>query len=192
MYYCGDCSIGFEKFGLKANHIRWHHGKRDVSNLKIAMQKSNINKYGEWINVKCKHSECNNLIKQRSKNKKRKYCSVSCSNKNRDIRWSKESKKKLSESISKLWKSGTYDHLEPPPKLFSSKREREIVKFFKDKYPEYKFKSGGMLKYNNFLISRDLYSDELKICFEYDGIWHFKDIHGQLKNKQEKDKPTGN
>jgi hypothetical protein len=33
-----------------------------------------------------------------------------------------------------------------------------------------------------------MYSDKLKICFEYDGIWHFKDIHGQLERKQYKDK----
>ena len=36
-------------------------------------------------------------------------------------------------------------------------------------------------------ITRDLYSNKLKICFEYDGVWHFKDIHGQLESKQKKD-----
>jgi hypothetical protein len=32
-----------------------------------------------------------------------------------------------------------------------------------------------------------MWSDKLKICFEYDGIWHFEDIKGQLKIKQTKD-----
>ena len=33
-----------------------------------------------------------------------------------------------------------------------------------------------------------MWSDVLKVCFEYDGIWHFKDIYGQLDKKQNKDK----
>ena len=36
-------------------------------------------------------------------------------------------------------------------------------------------------------MSRDLYSKKLKVCIEYDGIWHFKDIHGQLESKRIKD-----
>ena len=28
----------------------------------------------------------------------------------------------------------------------------------------------------------------MKICIEYDGVWHFKDIHGQLELKQKKDR----
>jgi hypothetical protein len=32
-----------------------------------------------------------------------------------------------------------------------------------------------------------MWSDKLKICFEYDGVWHFKDIHNQLAKKQLKD-----
>ena len=35
-----------------------------------------------------------------------------------------------------------------------------------------------------------MWSRKLKIIFEYDGIWHFKDIHWQLENKQIKDKMT--
>jgi len=73
-------------------------------------------------------------------------------------------------------------------RIYTSKQEREIVNYFKTNFPEYQWKSGGSLKYNNIRIVRDLWSDVLKICFEYDGIWHFKDIHNQLKNKQLKDK----
>ena len=37
------------------------------------------------------------------------------------------------------------------------------------------------------ILSRDLYSNKLKISIEYDGIWHFENINGQLLNKQKKD-----
>ena len=33
-----------------------------------------------------------------------------------------------------------------------------------------------------------MWSDVRKICIEYDGIWHFKNIHNQLEEKQKKDK----
>lgn len=71
--------------------------------------------------------------------------------------------------------------------MFSSKIERDIVKEIKRRFPLDEWKSGGGLIYNNLRFSRDLYSDKLKICFEYDGIWHFKDIHGQLEFKKNKD-----
>jgi len=68
--------------------------------------------------------------------------------------------------------------------MFSSKKEREIVKYFKENYPNDIWKSGGLLRSGDSRISRDLYSDILKICIEYDGIWHFKDIKGQLEKKK--------
>jgi len=33
-----------------------------------------------------------------------------------------------------------------------------------------------------------LFSKSLKVIIEYDGAWHFKDIHGQLADKQMKDR----
>ena len=57
----------------------------------------------------------------------------------------------------------------------------------KNKFPQHSWKSGGRLKHKDVSLTRDAYSNELKICIEYDGIWHFKDIHGQLANKQLKD-----
>lgn len=73
-------------------------------------------------------------------------------------------------------------------KRFSSKNGRHIVQFFKSNFPNDDWKSGGLINIgDNNLLSRDLWSDKLKVCFEYDGIWHFKDIHGQLETKHKKD-----
>ena len=55
------------------------------------------------------------------------------------------------------------------------------------KFPSDGWTFGGHIVIDGLGISRDLYSNKLKICFEYDGIWHFKDIHGQLELKQKKD-----
>jgi hypothetical protein len=70
---------------------------------------------------------------------------------------------------------------------FSSKEERRILAYLKEKYPGDEWTSGGTLKIDESLISRDMYSQKLKICFEYDGVWHFKDIYGQLDKKKHKD-----
>ena len=102
---------------------------------------------------------------------------------------SEENKKIISEKIKNHWKNGKFDNMDnwSQNKLFSSCKEREIVKYFKEKYTNDFWKSGGLLKSGDFRISRDLYSDILKICIEYDGIWHFKDIKGQLEKKKEID-----
>jgi hypothetical protein len=85
------------------------------------------------------------------------------------------------------WKEGKLSYSQK--RLFSSKIEGEIVTHFKKKFPHDKWKSGGRLALNDTEnLSRDLWSDKLKICFEYDGVWHFKDIYGQLNKKQIKDK----
>jgi hypothetical protein len=71
--------------------------------------------------------------------------------------------------------------------IFSSKREREIVNYFKYKYPGI-WTTGFVKKFKSEILNCDMYSEKLKICFEYDGIWHFKDIKGQLERKKNKDK----
>lgn len=85
------------------------------------------------------------------------------------------------------WKDGKVTYSQK--RLFSSKNEREIVMYFKRNFPNDEWKSGGRLKLNDTeSLSRDMWSDKLKICFEYDGVWHFKDIYGQLSKKQNKDR----
>lgn len=93
------------------------------------------------------------------------------------------------DRMKRSWENGCFDKKSyESQKIFSSKNERIICEYIKTKYPEHNWKSGGRIKYNGIGIVRDLYSDVLKICFEYDGIWHFKNIKGQLIDKQIKDK----
>jgi very-short-patch-repair endonuclease len=75
--------------------------------------------------------------------------------------------------------------------LFTSKGECELREYFKRNFPDDGWTWGGC-RYNGRMLSRDLFSKKLKVCIEYDGIWHFKDIHGQLKDKQEKDEILNN
>lgn len=194
MYICEICNIEFFSFSLKANHVRWNHTEMTQdrkSNLSEGAIKSNEKRFGKFLNEKviCSNIKCSNEteIKYREGKKKNKYyCSISCSN-SREM--SEENKKIISEKIKNHWKNGKFDNMDnwSQNKLFSSYREREIVKYFKEKYTNDFWKSGGLLKSGDFRISRDLYSDILKICIEYDGIWHFKDIKGQLEKKKEID-----
>lgn len=61
----------------------------------------------------------------------------------------------------------------------------------KNKFPDDCWKQGfidGTRKHDGFILSPDCHSDKLKVVIEYDGIWHFKDIHNQLERKQNVDR----
>lgn len=200
MYLCKECNLSFEKWQLKSNHIRWHHNRFNKQQYKerqkISRSKYLERKFGKIIYevVKCDSiSGCGNQIQIQYREGKRKnkyYCCRSCAN---SRKWNEIQRKihmirftdpndKYGEAF-KFNIGNTYNK-----KIFSSKNERYIVKYFKDHYNEDGWKSGGATKIDGVRICRDLWSDKLKICFEYDGIWHFKDIHGQLQNKQFKDR----
>ena len=99
-----------------------------------------------------------------------------------------EYRKKQSENTKKLWEDPIYaKKVMTASKKFTSKNEVIIRNYFIENYPNDEWTFGGGLRVDNEIIVRDLYSKKLKICFEYDGIWHFKDIHGQLAKKQLKD-----
>jgi len=162
-------------------------------NLSEGAKKSNEARFGKYIEEKCTCSKigCTNNICIRYREGKRKgkyYCSRSCSNSRGKM--SEENKKIISSKISEKWKEGVFDNIleKSQNRKFSSKNERLIVNYFKLNFPMDKWKSGGMILHKGYRISRDLYSDVLKVCFEYDGIWHFKDINGQLEDKINKDK----
>ena len=70
---------------------------------------------------------------------------------------------------------------------FTSKGEEEIKKHFKEKFKGDNWTFGRRAFIDNVRLNVDLYSDKLKVCIEYDGVWHFKDINGKLEDKQRKD-----
>lgn len=93
-----------------------------------------------------------------------------------------------------LSSSGNIDSSESKKKIFSSKGERELIELIKDRFPNIKWSSGGGtnigkdLNDNIVRKAHDLYSKELKLIIEYDGMYHFKDIYGNLSLVQFKDK----
>jgi len=192
MKTCKICNQQFDNHSVYANHIRWKHKLNEGFSEKMAeATKSYYNKiYGkesEFI-VNCKKCSKEFTITCRSKKiKNNNFCSRSCAN---TRKMTDSVKKKISDGMKKAWVDGKLDHIiykmDNNP-IFSSAAEREIIKFFKEKYKLDEWKSGGPFKYKNEFLVRDMYSDKLKVCFEYDGIWHFKDINGQLEKKQHKD-----
>jgi hypothetical protein len=130
--------------------------------------------------------------------KERLYCSLSCSmTHNRCSEkiktkllayWTPEKRKEASNNTKKQWQNPEYaSKVLSTSKRFTSKNEVIIRNHFITNYPEHGWTFGGSLRVDGTTITRDLYSPLLKICFEYDGVWHFKDIHGQLQSKQQKD-----
>ena len=192
MYKCEICNLGYEKFQDKANHVRWVHiGINEEKRKRISegAKIGNELRFGKKIKInwKCSNKNCNNEfeIEYRENSLKEKYyCSRSCANSRGKM--TEKTKKIISDKIKNRWKEGLFDDLSflVDNQKFSSKTERMIVNHFKKNFTKDLWKSGGGLKYKGVRISRDLYSDFLKVCFEYDGIWHFKDIKGQLERKK--------
>ena len=201
MYICKICNAEFEKYQQRSNHIRWTHNrhKNDTddfrANLKKSIARSHEIRYGKVITetVKCSKFDCGNNVEItfREGNKRQQYhCSRSCANIGRVRSESQQILHKnrfndSTDSYGEVFKTqcGNINH----KKIFSSKNERVIVKHFKLNFPDSEWKSGGQLIIDDLRIVRDLWSDKLKICFEYDGIWHFKDIFNQLESKRIKD-----
>ena len=126
-----------------------------------------------------------------------KSCITSINNKERIIngyiqpstKITDEQRVVASERSKALWKDPEYaKKVMASSRRFTSKNEVSIRNHFIENYPDDEWTFGGGLQIDGETIVRDLYSKKLKICFEYDGIWHFKDIHGQLIKKQLKDR----
>lgn len=176
--------------------------KQKLSN---AASKNNKNRhlinFGEFKNfkVKCANPACNNYIivnvREKLLQNKKFYCSSKCAHQ-RKIIFTDEIKQKISTTIKNR---ANYLKENDPVEFarcfgprcnnhrFTSQNERLIRDFIIQKFPLDGWTYGGHLVVDNLGISRDLYSNKLKICFEYDGIWHFKNIHDQLELKQKKD-----
>lgn len=199
---CRHCNQSFNMKGkVFANHVRWcpenkTNGDKGASKIGIAIKKAEAQRHGgDFLEFKVLCFVCSNevtIVEREHKHpvKPKYYCNRSCANKRVH---SKDTKDKMSVASSRTWLSEEYrqkqaDNNVSNNKRFSSKSEVEVRDHFKSKFPEDCWTFGGALRCEDLYITRDLYSPSLKVCIEYDGIWHFKDIHGQLEDKQAKDK----
>ena len=196
---CKYCLKNFETISGAsfANHVRWCEKNPVKQDTKKFIVKEKIDlRYGQIKEYKVNCFKCNKIfiINEREKNypsKERYYCSIKCSNTrihSLDTRIKISKKAKISSN--KLWENEEYiKKMFSNNRRFTSKAEIEVRSYFINNFNTDEWTYGGNLTYKNVKgIVRDLYSPKLKICIEYDGVWHFEDIKGQLKSKQEKDK----
>ena len=193
MKTCIECNLSFENHNVYANHMRWKHtGNKETfsKNLSEAILAIKAEQKGKLIEIESICEKCENTFifeTYENKPKHKRFCSIQCSNSRSH---STETKNKIANTLSismkKKWENGDYDSVEY--KYFSSKAERSILLYLKETYPDDEWTSGGAMKIDDEIIVRDMYSNKLKICIEYDGIWHFKNIHNQLETKQKKDR----
>jgi hypothetical protein len=197
--YCHEIIEG--KHAIFANHVRWCKKnpnldkKKTSENIKKGCLKELDKRLGKYkkFTVKCHNCNKTTVVEEREKQfpKKEKYfCSRSCANARVH---SNETKRQISAkcriTTKKLWQDPEYIKraVESQKSIFTSKGEFAIRKYFQWNYPKYRWSFGGCLKHNGFPLVRDLYSNILKVCIEYDGIWHFENIHNQLEYKQKQD-----
>lgn len=205
---CKYCGQNFEHINRNAyaNHVRWCEKNPNTDkekhsrDIKIRRSFELDKKLGKITEFQVECFKCGKpfKVKERKKQfpKKKKYfCSKSCaSSRSGNKKWlenriSKEFKQKMSNSMQEKWTDSDFAArcIKNSKKYFSSKGECEVRKIFQGKYPEDGWTQGGHLKVKTKGITRDMYSNKLKVCVEYDGIWHFKDIKGQLSEKHKKD-----
>ena len=197
---CKHCEKEIDcNHSIFANHVRWcdkniTNGDKGVSNNKISKLKRYELKYGEkkTFSVRCYKCDLTfQIIENELKfPKKDKYfCSRFCANSRQH---SEETKNIMSQKSKLLWEDERYaisviKNNTNKNKRFTSRGEEEIRNYFISNYKDDEWTFGGGFKYEGHILTRDLYSNKLKTIVEYDGIWHFKDIHGQLIFKQTKD-----
>lgn len=178
----------FKSHSKKANHIRWQHRDNSQIGVRISEAKTKLKGILVLEERSCLKCAATFIVKYYSGTKRipvNTHCSRKCANSRVQTA---EMNKSRSNFTKALWKTGRYDLVQElkikQNKIFSSKTERAILNHFKTTYPESEWTSGGSLKVGDSRISRDMYSNKLKVCFEYDGVWHFKDIHNQLDHKR--------
>lgn len=206
---CPYCQQEFKQINVRtfANHVRWcpknpkHEecsGQKFKDKLLNTRKKKFNSKHGELktFEVECHLCKTKFNIQEYENDfptKERYFCSIKCRN-SRIL--TTEIKQKISNTINKqkiylkeydLKEYNRRFGLRGNNNKFTSKSERLIRDYIIQMFPNDEWTYGGHLIINNVGISRDLYSKKLRICFEYDGIWHFKNIHNQLQLKQLKD-----
>lgn len=197
---CKYCNEKFKQIDapLFANHVRWckKNPNDTISNIGSGVNFAINNKLGEYkdFSVSCFRCSVKFIVREREKlfPKKSKYfCTRSCANTRIHTEETKEKMKKSNSSSSKLlWQNPEYVAKMDlgRRRYFTSKTEVFIREHFINKFSNDDWTFGGSIRHNNLTMSRDLFSKKLKICFEYDGVWHFKNIRNQLEHKQAKDK----
>lgn len=196
---CDICGEVFDSKKIKANHIRWKHKKttftdEQLEKSKQRLLKTNEKLYGKYLLETVKCTTCNKEFEIKYRENKRKekyYCSRSCANTRQH---SKETKEKMSLKSKELWNNEIYankciDNCKKgnAKKFFSSKSERKLIAALQSDFPDELWTPGGGIKVKGVRLQRDCFSKLKKVIIEVDGIWHFKDIHGQLLQKQLKD-----
>jgi len=197
---CKYCNQTFLiEHGSFANHVRYckknnsYNHKKCLNKLKNKAEE----RYGKIKTFTVICFRCGTLFQVSEKEKlfpqKEKYfCNKSCSNSGRETSWSEKSKKDLSKKMSpiikKLWQNKEYSKKVLQNNFyFTSKGEREVRDYFMINFPDDNWTFGGIITFDDIKIVRDLYSNKLKICIEYDGIWHFDNIKDQLLYKHKQD-----
>jgi len=200
MKVCKYCSKEIEgNHSIFANHVRWcdknlTNGDKGIKNNKLTKLKNYQIKFGtnkefEINCYKCLKSFFISEPEFKHPLKEKYFCNRSCANSRQH---NTTTKRIMSEKSKKLWEDENYANRvitnnTNKNRRFTSKGEEEIRKHFISKYQDDEWTFGGGFKYDDLILTRDLYSKKLKVIFEYDGIWHFKDIHGQLDSKIRKD-----
>lgn len=172
--------------GNTSQYIDYKQVSKSISETAKRKKNAKINEY--LLNTtKCAYCNTNLVFEKR----KATYCNVSCSNKNR--RHSEETKQLIRSSVNNFIEEHPdqfykfLDHEnQKNNKKFSSKNEKELFNIIKKDFQS--FTSGGSFKLDEkTFLPLDMYSKDLKLIIEYDGIYHFKDIYGNLKQVQERD-----
>lgn len=199
---CEICGFQTDNGKVMSNHKRWKH----ITPVGSVAYKETQQKISE-SNTKDKTSnemtcpECGNKFTvygtERWLNSRKcpRYCSSYCRHKQGSKKVDYE---KLSDWVKKHpvgccsdeWRLAHQDFV---IKQNHSKRELEIVDYFKTNFPDDDWKVGfidGSRKHDGVLLNPDLWSKKLKVVIEYDGDWHWKNIHNQLEHKQHVDKVT--
>lgn len=125
--------------------------------------------------------------------RKYKFCTRSCSSSYNSKLMSNETKQRISKSVIKfriehpeIANKWTSTHINN--KHFNSKGEKELLNIIQNQFPQFHFTCGSLRKIaERTYKSLDIYSNELKLIIEYDGVYHFKNIYNNLEQVQLKD-----
>ena len=200
IFKCNLCDFCTENGKVMSNHKRWKHithkgsEKYDATIQKLSKERSERIRF-QQICPECKKAfEVIATKTQVEHGKYQHYCSKFCANKqgSKYVDYSKVSiwqKEHPTGCFSTEWKLARLDS--NVSKKNHSKRKLEIVSYFKFKFPDDEWKQGlidGGHRHNGILLCPGLWSKKIGVVIEYDGIWHFKNIHNQLEHKHKTDK----